>query len=380
MRARLVFGDVLRAELEAGLGVPKRSRRLESSPRSRVWRVELSRPPGESEAREMSGASGTSRASGASRTLGTPGASRGSVVVKQLVEGPGADERYAREVAALRLASRAEAPVAPALLATDAGERMLVLEDLAHQRPPEDWIVGYATALARLHATARPEDAGALPRWQGPSQADADAFLALAETLKAPVPPGASGELHDLVSRLGQAPGHTALLHGDPCPGNDLHTAAGIKFIDFEQASLGNGLMELAYLHVGFPTCWCVTSAPAPLLRRAEHAYRTAWRAATGSEPEGDLADACAGWLLRGDALVERAHRDGTDHLARLPHQDWAWGTATARQRLAHRLAVVSRLTTAHPALSRTSALTATMRRHLLTRWPALQPVPTRRP
>ncbi len=351
MRSPLVFGDRLRAEL----GSPKRSRRLESSPRSRVWHVELPRVPG---------------ASGNAVT---------SAVVKQLVEGPGADERYAREVAAQRLASRSEPAVAPALLATDPEQRMLVLEHLAHRRPPGDWIVGYATALARLHATARPEDAGALPRWRGPSRADADAFLALAESLKAPVPDGVADELHALVARLDQAPGH-ALLHGDPCPGNDLHTAAGVKFIDFEQASLGNGLMELAYLRVGFPTCWCVTSAAVPLLDRAERAYRTAWRTATGSDPEGDLVDACAGWLLRGDALAERAHRDGTDHLARLPHQDWKWGTATARQRLAHRLGVISRLTTTHPALPLTSTLTAEMRRRLLTRWPALQPVPAERP
>ncbi|MFE7119090.1 aminoglycoside phosphotransferase family protein [Streptomyces sp. NPDC057654] len=342
MGSRLVFGDALRAEL----GSPGRSRRLESSPRSRVWHVEL------------------------------PGA---PVVVKQLVEGPDADERYAREVAAQRIAARAEIPVAAGLLAADAGERMLVLEHLEHRRPSGEWIVGYATALARLHATARPEDAGSLPRWRGPSRADVESFLGLAESLKAPVPAGVSDELQALVSRLDRAPAN-ALLHGDPCQGNDLHTPAGIKFIDFEQASLGNGLMELAYLRIGFPTCWCVTSASAPLLERAERAYRTAWRAVTGSDPEGDLTDACTGWLLRGDALVERAHREGADHLARIPHQDWEWGTATARQRLAHRLSVVSRLTAAHPSLTRVHTLTADMRRHMLTRWPTLQPVPAERP
>ncbi|MEV0263778.1 aminoglycoside phosphotransferase family protein [Streptomyces sp. NPDC050617] len=348
MGSRLVFGDGLRAEL----GSPRRVRRLESSPRSRVWHVELPR---------------------------TPGCFGSSVVVKQLVEGPGADERYAREVAAQRLAARSEVPVAAALLAADAGERMLVLEHLEHRRPSGDWIVGYATALARLHATARPEDAGTLPRWRGPNRTDVESFLGLAESLKAPVPAGVSDELHDLVSRLDRAPAN-ALLHGDPCPGNDLHTPAGVRFIDFEQASLGNGLMELAYPRIGFPTCWCVTSASVPLLERAERAYRTAWRTATGSEPEGDLTDACAGWLLRGDALVERAHREGADHLARVPHEDWEWGTATARRRLAHRLAVVSRMTAAHPALTRVSTLTADMRRRMLTRWPALQPVPAERP
>lgn len=346
MRSRLELGDEFGDELRARLGTPLSSRRLDSSPRSRVWRVEL------------------------------PGT---SAVVKQLVDGPGADERYAREVTALRLAARAEVPVVPALLATDPGERVLVLEHLEHRRPPRDWIVDYAAALARLHAAARPEDAGILPRWQGPDRSDIDSFLRLAAALQVPVTATHAEELGELVNRLDQAPGN-ALLHGDPCPGNDLHTATGVRFIDFEQASLGSGLMELAYLRIGFPTCWCVTSASVPLLERAEHAYRTAWRTATGSEARGSLTDACTGWLLRGDALVERAHREGTDHLDRIPHRDWQWGTATARQRLVHRLGVVSRMTTGHTSLTATSSLTAAMRQHMRARWPELRPVPTERP
>ncbi|WP_138906752.1 phosphotransferase family protein [Streptomyces chryseus] len=338
----MTFGN----ELWAELGSPRSARVLDSSPRSRVWRVELP---------------------------------QASVVVKQLVDGPGADERYAREVAALRLAARAETPVVPALLATDPDERVLVLEHLEHRPPSGYWIVEYAAALARLHATARPQDAGALPRWQGPNQADIASFLRLATALEIPVPPGVSGELDDLVDRLGQAPGH-ALLHGDPCPGNDLHTDTGVRFIDFEQASLGSGLMELAYLRIGFPTCWCVTSASVPLLERAELAYRTAWRAATGSDIQDGLADACAGWLIRGDALAERARRESTDHLARIPHQDWKWGTATARQRLVHRLGAVSETTTGHPAMNGVSSLVADMRQAMLARWPTLRPVPTQRP
>ncbi|WP_404952693.1 aminoglycoside phosphotransferase family protein [Streptomyces sp. 147326] len=342
MGTPLPFGDELRAEL----GVPKGSLRLSSSPRSRVWRVELP---------------------------------ASTAVVKQLVGGPDADERYAREVAALRLASRAGIPVVPALLATDPGERVLVLEHLEHQRPAGDWIVDYAAALARLHATARPDDVGALPRWQGPNQADIQSFLRLAGALEVPVTPAVSGELDDLVARLDQAPGH-ALLHGDPCPGNDLHTATGIRFIDFEQASLGSGLMELAYLRIGFPTCWCVTSASELLLERAENAYREEWRTATGSDVRGGLVDACAGWLIRGDALVQRAHREGTDHLARIPHQDWTWGTATARQRLVHRLGVVGRMTADDTSLGGLSSLSTAMRRQMLARWPTLQPVPAERP
>ncbi|MFF2846752.1 phosphotransferase [Streptomyces sp. NPDC058001] len=328
------------------MGSPRRCRRLGSSPRSRVWRVELA---------------------------------GGSAVVKQIVGGPGAEDQYAREVAALRLAGRADPPVVPALLGTDPGERVLVLERLDHQRPSGDWMVHYAAALARLHATAGPEDVGVLPRWVGPDGADVDSFLGLAEALGVSVAARAVDELGDLVRRLAEAPGH-ALLHGDPCPGNDLHTVGGVRFVDFEQASLGNGLMELAYPRIGFPTCWCVTAASAPLLDRAEAAYRTAWRAATGTEVRGDLVDACAGWLVRGDALVERAQRGTVDHLARIPDRDWKWGTVTARQRLVHRLGVVGRMTADRADLSGLGGLSTDMRQRMLARWPMLAPVPSRRP
>ncbi|MEU0134757.1 aminoglycoside phosphotransferase family protein [Streptomyces sp. NPDC006296] len=342
---RLPFGEVLRDRLGPPAADPVL---LESSPRSRVWRIELTGRP---------------------------------AVLKQLVEAPEADERYAREVAALRIAGRASgAPVVPALLGTDPAERVLVLEHLDHRRPAADWIVGYATALARLHSTARADDTGALPRWQGPSAADVGSFLALAETLGVPERPGVRDELHALVDRLGRTEG-TALLHGDPCPGNDLHTPGGVRFIDFEQASLGSGLTELAYLRIGFPTCWCVTRAAGPLLERAEAAYRTAWQSETGTAlRDTGLADACAGWLIRGDALVQRAHRDGTDHLARIPHEDWEWGTATARQRLVHRLSVVAGTTADHGRLRALRALAADLRRALLDSRPALRPVPARRP
>ena len=342
MWSRLPIGDRLRTEL----GRPRRPRRLGSSPRSRVWSTEFA---------------------------GTP------AVVKQIVGGPDASARYAREVTALRLATRADPPLVPRLLGTDPGRLVLVLEHLTDLGPADDWVVGYAAGLARLHAVTRPSDAGVLPGWSGPGAGDIRAFLGLARMLGAPVRPSVSRELDDLVMRLDQMSAHS-LLHGDPCPGNDLHTSAGIRFIDFEQASLGSGLVELAYLRAGFPTCWCVTETPESLLTEAEAAYRAAWRTATGTPPSGDLVDACAGWLIQGDALVQRAHRGTMDHLARIARQDWHWGTVTARQRLAHRLDVVARLASDHDTLAGLGRLSAAMRSRMLARWPGLRPPPSRRP
>ena len=332
--------------LEAELGPVTWVCRLDSSPRSHVWHVEMGGEP---------------------------------AVIKKIVGGPDADVRFQREVTALRLAARVTPPLVPAILGTDPDQRVLVLEYLKGGDPPGDWMVDYATALARLHAATNEGDTGSLPRWSPPSSGDLDSFFGLARELGAAVPSAARPELESVLNRLGRAPGRS-LLHGDPCPGNDIYTGDGLRFVDLEQAALGDGLTELAYLRIGFPTCWCVTATPAPLLRRAEEAYHAAWRAATGAEPQGDLTDACIGWLVRGDALVERARRDGTDHLARVTRRDWRWGTATARQRLCHRLGVVREATADRADLSNLNRLVAAMRSRMLDRWPALLPPPVHRP
>ncbi|GGL10991.1 hypothetical protein Sme01_15550 [Sphaerisporangium melleum] len=339
---RPVYGPRLQDELGPATNV----RAIDSSPRSHVWFAEIG------------------------------GA---TAVIKQAADGPDAEERFQREVTALRLAARADPPLVPAILGLDPAERVLVLAYLDGGDPPEDWVVGYAAALARLHAATTPEDAGALPRWTPPGSGDLDAFFGLARHLGVAEPPSARAELEGVLDRLGRVPGHS-LLHGDPCPGNDLYTAAGVRFVDLEQATLGNGLTELAYLRIGFPSCWCSTATPEPLIRRAEDAYHAAWRAATGTEPQGDLTDACVGWLVRGDGLVERAHRDGTDHFARLTRADWRWGVATGRQRLLHRLGVVREATAGRDDLAGLHGLTTAMRDRMLVRWPGLPPLPTRRP
>ncbi|HLK00201.1 MAG TPA: hypothetical protein VKU39_09875 [Streptosporangiaceae bacterium] len=343
----LPVGERLRDEL----GSPGRAHRMQSSPRSRVWRAELAGQP---------------------------------VVVKQLTDGPEADDRYAREVAALTLATAAEPPVAPRLLGADPDERVLVLEYLEDRPPAGDWLIGYATALARLHATGlAAADAArsgtALPAWAGPSEADVAAFTGFARAIGVLIPATAEHELADVVGDLARTQGR-ALLHGDPCPGNDLHTRDGVRFVDFEQASLGDGTVELAYLRIGFPTCWCVTVPAEPLLHAAEAAYRAAWHQATGEEAGEDLAGACIGWLLRGDALVQRDLRGTVDHLAVVPERDWEWGTGTARQRLVHRLAVVSRLTADDGSREGIARLTTAMRDRMMALWPALTTLPTRRP
>ncbi len=339
-------GPPLGEALRATLGSPATVRRLPSSPRSRVWLVEFGGAP---------------------------------AIVKQITRGPDARDRYVREAAALRLARRVRPYVVPALLAADPAASVLVLEYLASHRPPAgEWMTDYATALARLHAAAGPDDAGALPPWSGPAPADARSFLDLAAQLQIPVPAQLAGELDALLDRLNPA-GQHALLHGDPCPDNTVHTSDGIRFIDLEQAALGHGYTELAYLRTGFPTCWCAKSVPEPVRSQAETAYRATWRSMTGADPGGQLADACAGWLIRGDALVERARRGPPGYLTQLPHKDWSWGTATARQRLLHRLTAVTAVAANHPGVASLAQVSQSMRDQILRRWPDIRALPAAR-
>jgi len=346
MRLGPPLGPPLGEALRAALGSPGVIRRLPSSPRSRVWLVEFGRSP---------------------------------AIVKQITGGSEADAgaRFAREVTALRLARRVRPAVVPDVLGTDPGGRVMVLEYLAEagRTPAPDWMIEYATALARLHSATGPGDADALPAWAGPGRADARAFISLAERLGVPVPASLAASLDGMVERL-NATGQHALLHGDPCPDNAIRTDSGIMFVDLEQASLGDGRAELAYLRTGFPTCWCAASAPGLVLRQAEAAYRSAWRAYTGTDVSGDLAEACAGWLIWGDGLVERADRGQADQLARLPEEDWRWGTATARQRLLHRLTVVAALGADHPGLADLARVSAAMRDRMLASWPGIRELP----
>ncbi|MCM3922445.1 hypothetical protein ND748_12350 [Frankia sp. AiPs1] len=125
-----------------------------------------------------------------------------AAVVKQLVGGPEATERYAREVAALTLASRIDPPVVPMLLGTDPDQRVLVLEYLEyleHQRPREDWVVTHAEALARLHGCSGVEDTGVRPAWSDPTPADIGSFFRLLLRAR----PRARRRRQQLTQRLG---------------------------------------------------------------------------------------------------------------------------------------------------------------------------------
>jgi hypothetical protein len=274
------------AELESRLGYPRWIRRLPSSSRSEVWLAEFDGSP--AVVKQILGAS--------------PGAGEETRLGRE------ARERYSREVTALRLAARTHPAVVPTVLATLPAARLLVLERLNGRGPGTGWTVPWAVALARLHASTGPADAGTLPAWRPPGLPEARAFLQVATTMEVPVPSSVPGELEQLLVRLHRAGGHD-LLHGDPRPGHDLYAGGAVRFLDLEAAALGDGLIELSYLRVGFPSGRAAPGTAGAELLAAESAYRQAYRSAAGTEPAGDLAAACVGWLISGAARAERAGR-----------------------------------------------------------------------
>jgi hypothetical protein len=298
-------------------------------------------------------------------------------IVKRVTGGPDAAERYRREVTALRLAGRMTPSPVAAMLATDPAARMLVLEYLAGTRQPaQSWSVAYATALARLHCAPVTGENHEIPNYRGPGSDDVEAFVRLAGRLEVPIPLSTHVELRAVLARL-EGGGARALLHGDPCPDNAVMTGDGIRFVDLEGAQQGPAMVELAYLRIGFPTCWCVTALPPAHVAAAESAYHDTCRSMRHTGTIGDLTDACISWLIQGDALVERARRRSTDHLTRLTRHDWAWGTATARERLLHRLGVVTAMARHSDDLAGIATLTHDMQSAIKRRWPRLSAVPT---
>lgn len=278
----------------------------------------------------------------------------GDRIVKQVIGPP---EAFAREITALRLAEHTG--MVPRILDVDEANQTVVMERLRSDPPADDWVIDYARGLARLHQATGPEHAGALPRQQVP---DPVPFLRFVRALGV--------EIGDAEDELAFADtGRFDLLHGDPCPGNDMYAPGGARFVDLEGAALGDGLTEVVYLRIGFPTCATVSETPAELIEAAEQAYF-----AERGFREG-LEDACVRWLVQGDALVQRADRNGTDYLAKVVDEDWFWYSTTARGRLLFRARVVSTFTETHPKMS---ALAGRLHERMSRLWGEF-PIPARR-
>ena len=288
---------------------------------------------------------------------------RGSVVVKTYpATGEGA-ESFAAEAAGLALA--ADAGLGPRLLAVDRRSRVIVMTDLGDVPSLADLLLGGPPGPAARALQAWARACGELAVRTAGRQSDLDRLRAFYRAGGHPGADPASPAGHWLVRRVREIPGLLARLSipppgrlaadlaavaeavgsadyavfspGDICPDNNLLTASGVRFIDFESAEFHPAFLDAAYLSMPFGTCWCVFRLPGEVAGPARAAYRE-----MVSEVYPDLADdgvwqpgvrlACAAWTLH--ALV---HLLEASLRADLPMNDGPLPAPTARVLLRYR-------------------------------------------
>jgi hypothetical protein len=215
-----------------------------------------------------------------------------SVVLKAYPEGVEGTASFAAEAAGLEFAGGTR--LAPELLATDPAQRLVVMADLGKAPSLADLLLGRSPGLARngLLSWARacgelavrtfgrqPEFAALLRRHGAVPAADHYLKRRIGEipgrlaSLSFPVPDRLDADLAQVAALL--TPGEFEVFSpGDICPDNNLLTAAGVRFIDFESAGFHSVFLDAAYLRMPFSTCWCVFTLPDDLAAEAEGAYR----------------------------------------------------------------------------------------------------------
>jgi len=223
-------------------------------------------------------------------------------------EGAGAKDSFAREAASYQLftALPQEDRVCPELFALDGEKRVLVIEDLGRaptledklrgsdSRAAENALLSWARALGRMHASTASREAdfhALLRRLRGSPRDDGEAGLHDGEEM---VPLAAVAELPallhdsfgvvtpdavlDAVERAAdnaRSVSYRAFSPVDLWPDNNLITASGVRFLDFEHGRIRSALTDVAHLRVPF------ASSPQPLALPAgmSEAMTAAWRA-----------------------------------------------------------------------------------------------------
>ncbi|HET7012583.1 MAG TPA: hypothetical protein VFI65_01650 [Streptosporangiaceae bacterium] len=220
--------------------------------------------------------------------------SAGSVIVKSYPADEQGAASFAAEAAGLEFTSGTG--VAPELLAADPAERLIVMADLAGDSPSlADLLLGSSPGPARDGLLSWARACGQLAVRTAGKERE---FAVLLAKYGASLPgigdwlPRRIGEIPGLLTSLSFAvPGRLdddlaevtefvtakafeVFSPGDICPDNNLITADGLRFIDFENAGFHSVFLDAAYLRMPFSTCWCVFALPGGLAGEAEAAYR----------------------------------------------------------------------------------------------------------
>ncbi|MBC8138643.1 MAG: hypothetical protein H8F28_22415 [Fibrella sp.] len=224
-------------------------------------------------------------------------------------------------------------PLGPRCLGGDQGSGIVLVEDLGDGKSLADVLQGddrvslengllqYSASLGRLHAATAGRaaeleaawsslgtrwEASETPYRQAESWAHENAtpFREGCESLQVAVATGFAEEARAVWEAMARPGPFLAFTPGDTCPDNHRLTADGyVRFFDFEACGFRHALLDAAYCHAPFPTCWCVQRLPIPLAPRMTDAYRG--ELIQGCPEAGDddifytaLAHACASWAV----------------------------------------------------------------------------------
>jgi hypothetical protein len=249
----------------------------------------------------------------------------------------------------------------------------------------EACLIAWATTLGRMHAATIGKEAvfirlrdGLTPRAAQEKSRIGDwptdelpKFRAACQAIGVELHPGFDAEVDTIADRIAEPGPFLAFTPGDSCPDNHRILADGVRLFDFEFCEYRHALIDLVYLRVPFPTCWCVNRLPADLPDRLEATYRT--ELVNGAPEAADdalfykaLVGMCGYWTTRtlGWSLQGALEKDET------------WGISSIRARTLLRL---DTLIAAAEQFSQFSALAATASR-LATKLRALWPPETEMP
>lgn len=306
------------------------------------------------------------------RTAGHPEC----VIVKEAVAGADrADEAWThirRDGDCLQDA--AASGVVPHVLALDEEHRVLVMEDLGTGCSLADLLLGddaaaaerglveYARSLGKLHRTTR-SDAGFADEGvhlAGDVVAATERLSAGLAGIGVSVDDHARDDLEIVALEVADPGPLLAIAHGDPCPDNTSVLADGsVALFDFEWGSRSSAMLDVAYLHLPFPSCWCANEIPAALVAEAERAYRDEFDC-TDSSFAGGLAAAAVAWCVTTISWdVDRFAGD-----------DVAWGIAGRRPRHLTRLRATRALCERAGRFGGFGAFTSRLEDAFAARWP----------
>lgn len=293
------------------------------------------------------------------------------------------------EIAALRFLTTHELAFGPRLITADGAVSLAVMEDLGDgpsledllfardRQAAMDGLVTFGDALGRLHAaTAGRADAflasrdrsGATPSALEPAGAHGLSFVSRWDILRStvaahpelPQPVDLEADIDAMLRTLVPTDPYLAMTNGDLCPANTRITGSTLRFLDFEEAAFRHALIDVAMLHLPFPTCPCWSLIPDEAAAPAIRAWRAAFARHHPDPPDvlddaeylDGVAAACLAWaILR---LRPLARLDGTDERQPVGFSKRAQRLATidAAVRVARRAGTLSALTEWLAALS----------------------------